>query len=223
MIHLDCAGRVAAISLAAILIFPGAASARPHAHHHRKVLADVVVPTPKPVEQAAVIAPSGVALAQPDLTIVAEDQADNGITPRIVKSLRRIYCVEFARLRSGIAIFGDAKTWWESARAQYARSADPKPGAVMVFAGTRKMTRGHVAVVTRLISNREVLVDHANWGRDGNIYLNAPVIDVSADNDWSKVRVWDTKLGQLGSRTYPIRGFVSFKTAALAGSGYSAQ
>ena len=97
-----------------------------------------------------------------------------------MKSVRRIFCVEYARLRSGIEIFGDAKTWWERAGAQYAKNTEPQPGAVMVFNSTRKMTKGHVAVVTRVVSSREIRVDHANWHRDGNIYLNAPVIDTSA-------------------------------------------
>jgi surface antigen len=79
----------------------------------------------------------------------------------------------------------------------------------MVFAGTRKMKLGHVAVVKRIVSSREIRIDHANWRRDGNIYLNAPVIDVSANNDWSKVRVFDTRSGQMGSTVYPIKGFVS--------------
>ena len=55
----------------------------------------------------------------------------------------------------------------------------------MVFAGTQKMKLGHVAVVRRIVSNREIRVDHANWGRDGNIYLNTPIIDVSESNDWN--------------------------------------
>jgi hypothetical protein len=71
------------------------------------------------------------------------------------------------------------------------------------------MKLGHVAVVKRIVSSREVIVDHANWRRDGNIYLNAPVIDVSANNDWSKVRVFDARGGQMGSNVYPIKGFVS--------------
>lgn len=228
MIHLDCAGRVAAISLAAILIFPGAAFGRAHVRHHVRSHVHAVVPTPKPAmtpdEDAVALPPA------PALSIIAAEPAVSAdpaedATPRIVKSLRHIYCVEFARLKSGIAIFGDAKTWWTQARALYARSADPRPGAVMVFAGTRKMTRGHVAVVTRIVSNREVLVDHANWRRDGNIYLNAPVIDVSASNDWSKVRVWDTATGQLGSRVYPIQGFVSQKAdgGSLSGTSLLAQ
>lgn len=155
------------------------------------------------------VAANAVTTAEPTLNIVAEDLAPASVTPTFVRSLRRIYCVEFARIRSGIAIFGDAKTWWDHAKGQYARSADPLPGAVMVFAATRKMSRGHVAVVKRIVSSREVIVDHANWRRDGNIYLNAPVIDVSANNDWSKVRVFDARGGQMGSNVYPIKGFVS--------------
>ena len=211
MIHLDCAHRVAAISLAAILILSaGTADARGRAHH------PVPIPKPRPmIEETAVNVPAGVSLQAPVFSIISDDAAPVRYdTPTIVRSLRHIYCVEFARLRSGIAIFGDAKTWWDKARAEYAEASDPRQGAVMVFAGTRKMTRGHVAVVRRIVSSREIRVDHANWRRDGNIYLNAPVFDVSPNNDWSQVRVWDTSSGQLGSTTYPIKGFVSFRTAA---------
>ncbi len=160
---------------------------------------------------------SSVSSPPPTFNIIADDADDaaDADTPTIIRSIRHVYCVEFARLRSGIAIFGDARTWWDKARGLYAQGTDPKPGAVMVFAGTQKMKLGHVAVVRRIVSNREIRVDHANWGRDGNIYLNAPIIDVSESNDWSRVRVWDTRSGQLGSRVYPIKGFVSFRTAAL--------
>ena len=213
MIHLDCARRVAAISLTAILILSaGAADARSR----------VPVPTPRPSldsegASAAAIGP----MPAPTFSIISTDDAALPVTddasglPTVVKSVRRIFCVEYARLRSGIAIFGDAKTWWEKARGLYAEGAAPLPGAVMVFAETKKMKRGHVAVVTRIVSSREIRVDHANWRRDGNIYLNTPVMDVSAANDWSQVRVWDTPDGQLGSRTYPVKGFVSFRTSAM--------
>ena len=214
MIHLDCARRVAATSLTAILILSAGAAVAATRHH-----AAVPVPTPKP----AIALLSGIGVdaddtstvssPPPTLNIIADDAASYADTPTIVRSIRHIYCVEFARLRSGIAIFGDAKTWWDKARGLYAQGMDPKPGAVMVFAGTGKMKLGHVAVVRRIVSNREIRVDHANWGRDGNIYLNAPIIDVSVSNDWSRVRVWDTRSGQLGSRVYPIKGFVSFRTA----------
>ena len=172
------------------------------------------MPTPKPsIVQSAVgddsAAVGAITTVEPTLNIIAEDLAPVSGTPTFVRSLRHIYCVEFARIRSGIEIFGNAKTWWDHAKGQYARGADPLPGAVMVFAATRKMRLGHVAVVKRIVSSREVIVDHANWRRDGNIYLNAPVIDVSANNDWSRVRVFDTPSGQMGSTVYPIKGFVS--------------
>jgi len=203
MIHLDCARRVAAIPLAAILIL----SAGPAGAHRR---AHIPFPAPKPViaEMAAVPSANGVVVGGPTLNIVSEDQTAAGLAPTVIRSLRHVYCVEFARLRSGIAIFGDAKTWWDHAQGQYARSFEPQPGAVMVFASTGKMKLGHVAVVQRIVSSREIIVDHANWHRDGNIYLNAPVIDVSAANDWSKVRVYNTPAGQMGSNVYPIKGFV---------------
>jgi hypothetical protein len=207
MIHLDCARRVAAISLTAILILSaGPAAARSRAH--------IPVPTPKPSLFSSSIGDDGAAAgvvttAEPTLNIISEDPAPASYTPTFVRSLRHIYCVEFARIRSGIEIFGDARTWWDHAKGQYARGADPLPGAVMVFAPIRKMRLGHVAVVKRIVSSREVIVDHANWRRDGNIYLNAPVIDVSANNDWSKVRVFDARGGRMGSNVYPIKGFVS--------------
>ena len=85
----------------------------------------------------------------------------------------------------------------------------------MVFAATKKMKLGHVAFVRRVVSSRELIVDHANWHRDGNIYLSAPVIDVSANNDWSKVRVFDTRSEQMGSTVYPIKGFVLARLQAM--------
>ena len=66
----------------------------------------------------------------------------------------------------------------------------------------------HLAVVTKLISPREIRVDHANWLNDGNIYLNTPVIDVSSGNDWSEVRIWNTRDSHLGGNTYMVQGFI---------------
>ncbi len=164
----------------------------------------------------AVIASSGpVAMPAPSLNIVSADGDASGDTPTIIKTARHIFCVEFARLRSGIAIFGNAKTWWRKAKGLYAEETTPHKGAVMVFAAKKGMKDGHLAVVTKILSSREIRVDHANWGRDGDIYLNAPVIDVSANNDWSKVRVWNTRLGQMGSGVFPIKGFVSLRSTAM--------
>jgi hypothetical protein len=33
-------------------------------------------------------------------------------------------------------------------------------------------------------------------------------VDVSADNDWTEVRVWWAPSGQLGTTVYPTYGFV---------------
>lgn len=152
--------------------------------------------------------------APPSINIIDENPAAIDDTPTIVKASRRLYCVEFARDLSGIALQGNAKTWWDHAQNKYVRERTPEPGAVMVFAGTRKMKSGHVAVVKRVVSNREIRIDHANWMNDGQIYLNAAVVDVSPQNDWSQVRVWNTRGGQMGSRVYPIKGFIATQSAS---------
>ncbi|MGH6871117.1 MAG: CHAP domain-containing protein [Rhizomicrobium sp.] len=134
--------------------------------------------------------------------------------PRIETPDERLNCVAYVRERTGFAIQGDAHLWWEHAYGLYTRAAAPSADAVMVFAATRKMRRGHVAVVARLVSDREIIVDHANWMRDGKLYLNVPVMDVSPDNDWSRVRVWNPRDNEWGARTYPIKGFVSARPSA---------
>jgi hypothetical protein len=69
--------------------------------------------------------------------------------PTIETPLHHLYCVEYARLRSGLEIFGDAKTWWQHAENIYARFTQPAAEAVMVFSGSARLARGHVAVATR--------------------------------------------------------------------------
>ena len=123
-----------------------------------------------------------------------------------------LQCVPFARAESGVDIRGNAKTWWAQAAGQYDRGQEPRRGAVMAFAGTRSMPMGHVAVVKKVLNDREILIDHANWspinGRRGQIERNVRVIDVSARGDWSMVRVWYAPIGDLGLRTNPVQGFI---------------
>jgi hypothetical protein len=138
--------------------------------------------------------------------------------PRVERPLKRLYCVEYARLRSGLAIFGDAKLWWARAKDLYDRFTQPAVDAVMVFSGSKRIRRGHLAVVSAIVSPREIIVDHANWQNHGEIDRNMPVLDVSADNDWSQVRVWDVNSSRWGARTYRISGFIGH-SAALAGAG----
>ena len=129
-----------------------------------------------------------------------------------------LQCVPYAREASGIEIFGNARTWWGQAAGRYARGATPQIGAVMAFKPTRAMPIGHVATVSQIVSDREVLISHSNWslinGRRGQIERNVRAIDVSDAGDWSKVRVWYAPLGGLGTSSYPLYGFIYKKPKA---------
>lgn len=123
-----------------------------------------------------------------------------------------LQCVPFARAESGVEIRGNAETWWDQAAGEYERGDEPREGAVMAFAGTRGMPMGHVAVVKKVVGDREILIDHANWspinGRRGQIERDVRVVDVSNSGDWSKVRVWYAPIGDLGLRPNPVQGFI---------------
>ena len=116
-----------------------------------------------------------------------------------------LQCAPFARMESGIQLFGNARDWWGQAAGRYERGNVPQVGAVMAFASTRKMPMGHVAVVSGVVSPREILIDHANWKRN-QVSLGMSVMDISEAGDWSSVKVaYDP--GQYG-RAYPISGFI---------------
>lgn len=123
-----------------------------------------------------------------------------------------LQCVPYARQVSGIAIYGDAHTWWQQAAGRYARGSSPRVGAVMAFRPHGNMKLGHVAAVSRVIDSRTVLLRHANWseieGRRGQIEDNVRAIDVSPNNDWSAVRVWYAPTGALGVTHWPVEGFI---------------
>lgn len=124
-----------------------------------------------------------------------------------------IQCVPYARELSGINLKGDAWQWWNAASGVYDRGRTPKDGAVLVFTRQGSMRHGHVSVITRVISNRLVLVDHANWapartlGR-GAVTTAVPVLDVSPKNDWTQVRVWFHPANDFGNRVYRTDGYV---------------
>lgn len=133
-----------------------------------------------------------------------------------------LQCVPYARQASGVQIFGNANTWWTQAAGKYERGTQPKVGAVMSFKATKGMPIGHVAMVSKIVSDREVLVDHANWsvigGRRGHIERGARVVDVSAAGDWSQVRVWYATIGDMGRTTYPLNGFIYNGKAPVDGA-----
>ncbi len=119
-----------------------------------------------------------------------------------------LQCVPYAREHSTVNIHGDAYTWWDKAAGQYARGSVPVMGSVIVLYGYAGTHRGHVAVVTRMISPREIRINHANWNNDGSIYVNDPVQDMSEENDWSLVKVWNIRTGSWGLKSYKVRGFI---------------
>jgi surface antigen len=128
--------------------------------------------------------------------------------PRIVKGSPGLQCVPYAREKSGIPIRGDAWTWWNQAKGKYQRSGRPAVGAVLVVSKTKKNKYGHLAVVTRIVNDREIIVNHANWLNKGKIHLDSPVRDVSPGNDWSAVKFWYTPGNVLGKSAYPVSGFI---------------
>lgn len=121
-------------------------------------------------------------------------------------------CVPFARAASGIEIYGDAWTWWDQAGGRYARGDRPRVGAVIVFAKTARLPFGHVAVVSRVVERRTVMLTHANWSRQngerGHAEQDVTLHDVSDAGDWSEVKVWYKDAGGLGGGVYPVKGFI---------------
>ncbi len=128
--------------------------------------------------------------------------------PSVETPLRKLFCVEYARARSGLAVFGDAKLWWARAKNRYARMAAPAEDAVMVFSGSKR-EKGPCRGGHPDRRQREIRVDQANWQNHGEIDHATPVLDVSARNDWSQVRVWDMRSNGFGAHVYAISGFIA--------------
>ena len=118
-------------------------------------------------------------------------------------------CVTFARMFSGINIFGDAWTWWNQAVDRFRTGRAPETGSVLVFRPEGRMSRGHVAVVSDILTDRVIRVTHANWGGSrGKVEENVTVVDVSPSGDWSAVKVWYNPIHDLGTSVYPTYGFI---------------
>jgi surface antigen len=121
-------------------------------------------------------------------------------------------CVPFARRVSGLQIWGDARTWWGQAEDRYTRGRKPRVGAVIAFRATSRLPLGHVAAVSRIVSDRVIMITHSNWSRfggaRGKVERDVTVVDVSPAHDWSAIRVWYRDNQGLGGSTYPIEGFI---------------
>jgi len=134
-----------------------------------------------------------------------------GAGPRVAASagaFTSLECVPFARQVSGIQLYGNADSWWDQAAGRYSRGAEPAPGGVLVFRRSGRLEFGHVSVVDRVVSAREITVTQSNWVHR-RITRGDLVLDVSARNDWSAVRVWWAPIGALGGTVYPTYGFIA--------------
>ena len=117
-------------------------------------------------------------------------------------------CAPYAREVSGIQIRGNANTWWSQAQGHYDRGHTPKVGAVLAFQASHRMRVGHVAMVSKVVNDREVLLTHANWSRPGRIETDVRAVDVSAAGDWTMVKVWYAPQAGLGTSAYATSGFI---------------
>jgi hypothetical protein len=118
-----------------------------------------------------------------------------------------VECAPFARALTGVALTGAAADWWREAEGRYSRSHRPEIGSVLVLRRSGRLPSGHVAVVSQVMSAREIRVTQANWVHH-RVTEDQPVVDVSPDGDWSAVRVWWPPSGQMGVSEYPAFGFI---------------
>jgi len=139
-----------------------------------------------------------------------ERRPDSEYEPTAIVANRRarLQCVPFARQEAGLDIRGDASTWWAQAQGRFKTDLSPHERAVLVLRGFGDAQRGHVAVVKEIVSDRMIVVDHANWLNTGEITRDVPVRDVSDRGDWSEVQVWNVEGGHWGGRTYRAQGFI---------------
>ena len=145
-------------------------------------------------------------------TKYAPDVVDSGPMPAPIQ------CVPFVRELSGVNLYGNAYTWWDSAAEQgYQRASVPELNAVLVLKKSDRLANGHVAMVRRIDGPRKIEVTHANWGSDERtrrlVHDSMPVIDVSPANDWSEVEFFNEQAGVYG-QPYTAWGFIYPKAPA---------
>jgi hypothetical protein len=144
------------------------------------------------------------------LGLCALSACGSGGGPRVgdyVGGTASVECAPFARALTGVRLSGGADDWWRQAGGRYQRASSPAVGSILALRSSGRLPDGHVAVVTRVMSGRQVLVTQANWVHH-RVTEDQPVIDVSPGNDWSVVRLWWPPSGQMGITEYPALGFI---------------
>ena len=158
------------------------------------------------------------------LTALALTAALAGFGMSSSANAQGLQCVQFARMFSGVQLFGNAATWWGQAMGKYARGFTPESGSVLVFKASGIMRDGHVAVVSHVLTDRIIQVTHANWsvigGHRGQVEKDVTVVDVSPAGDWSQVKVWYDPSHNLGNSVYPTYGFIYRAAERAAGMAH---
>ena len=142
------------------------------------------------------------------LVCLALAACGGGVRPGSSAGVRAaVECAPFARALTGISLSGAGADWWSQAEGRYTRTQKPDIGSVMVFRRSGRLPYGHVAVVSQVMSRRQIMVTQANWVHHV-VTEEQPVIDVSEAGDWSAVRVWWPPSGQMGASEYAAFGFI---------------
>ena len=140
--------------------------------------------------------------------VLASCGSSGGVRSRdYVGGTASVECAPFARALTGISLSGEAADWWRQAEGRYTRTQEPEVGSVLVFRRSGRLPSGHVAVVSRVLSRRRIMVTQANWVHH-RITADQPVIDASAGGDWTAVRAWWPPAGAMGSAPYATFGFI---------------
>lgn len=141
------------------------------------------------------------------LTVAACGHGGGTAAGEYVGGTVSVECAPFARALTGMSLTGAGADWWRQAEGRYARGETPAVGSVLVFRRSARLPYGHVAVVSRVLSRRQILVTQANWVHH-RVTEDQPVLDVSEHNDWSVVQVWWAPARQMGSAAYAVFGFI---------------
>ncbi|MGE3251894.1 MAG: CHAP domain-containing protein [Hyphomonadaceae bacterium] len=165
---------------------------------HQSEIAPAAIEAPAPAVTAPVVSFQE-ASAAAETRVEAQGWRDAPVVTRGADMTSAAY----ARAHSNVALQGEGAAWWNEAAERYQRTERPQTGAVMAMDG------GHVAIVSRIVSAREILVDHADWMNEGEVQRGALVRDVSENNDWSEVVVWNAPAGELGAHAYAVEGFIT--------------
>lgn len=119
---------------------------------------------------------------------------------------------------SHVELPGDAWTWWDQAKGRYDRGQRPRVRAVIALPRQPSLPSGLVAVVSRIIESRVLMLDHARWPEASAEGESITLFDVSPNNDWTTIKVYQRSGATVGGRTYQVYGFIYPPRAAKATS-----